>query len=405
MIRRTNAHDTGTKPSTKKRRSIELVAILIAVVAFLLISCTGSNSAQYAESLKELDFVADINVLQKDMKQCVGYLKFTPQGTVEKLINMADTMAKEYADIVKDMDSKEIPKSHADLMETINHAQLASQSLLDAKVLLEKDSKDPNAQPFLDHADSEYNAMLISLDAFYDAWPELDPANQGKFSFKFMKQYYPMYIQGAWTTLLLAFFTLIFGTLFGMLLAVLRLSSFKPFKWFASAYIEFIRGTPVLVQLMIIFYGITSVIKFPGFNFLGISFEYFMPCVITLAINSAAYVAEIFRAGIQAVDKGQTEAARSLGMSQKQNMLHIILPQAIRNVLPALGNEFIVVVKESAIVSIVGVADLMFKASTVRGITYRPIEPYIVAAIIYFIITFTLSKVVSSFERRMRADA
>jgi len=159
------------------------------------------------------------------------------------------------------------------------------------------------------------------------------------------------------------------------------------------------------VQIFIVFYGLPQIgIEFPDVPALGEDFPRFMAGAIALSLNSAAYVAEIIRAGIQAVDKGQMEAARSLGMPHSMAMRYIILPQAVRNILPALGNEFVVVIKEYSIVSVIGVAELMYNAETVRGNTFRPFEPLIIAALIYFAMTFTLSKLVGKAERRMRTS-
>ena len=159
------------------------------------------------------------------------------------------------------------------------------------------------------------------------------------------------------------------------------------------------------MQIFIVFYGLPQIgIEFPDVPALGEDFPRFMAGAIALSLNSAAYVAEIIRAGIQAVDKGQMEAARSLGMPHSMAMRYIILPQAVRNILPALGNEFVVVIKESSIVSVIGVAELMYNAETVRGNTFRPFEPLIIAALIYFAMTFTLSKLVGKAERRMRTS-
>src|SRR5690606_17635333 len=169
--------------------------------------------------------------------------------------------------------------------------------------------------------------------------------------------------------------------------------------------IEVIRGTPLLVQIFIIYYGLPLIgIKLPSISFLGSGGEEFISGIIALSINSGAYVAEIIRSGIQAVDKGQMEAARSLGMPYNMAMKHIIIPQAFKNILPALGNEFIVIIKESSIVSVIGIHELMYNANTVRGNTFRPLEPLIVAAVIYFILTFTLSKLLGIAERRMKVS-
>lgn len=213
--------------------------------------------------------------------------------------------------------------------------------------------------------------------------------------FSFLSKYYLFFINGVKFTIILAFFAVIFGFILGLILSLMRLSNKKILNMIAAAYIEFIRGTPVLVQLYIVFYGLPHI---------GVNLPDFAAGIIALSINSAAYTAEIIRAGIQAVDKGQMEAARSLGMKPAMAMRYIIIPQAVKNILPALGNEFITVIKESSIASIIGIHDLMYNADTVRGNTFQPFEPLIVAAVIYFILTYGLSKVLGVFERRMKAS-
>lgn len=213
--------------------------------------------------------------------------------------------------------------------------------------------------------------------------------------FSFLSEYYSFFIDGVKFTIFLAFFAVLIGFVLGLLLSLMRLSNKKILNIISSAYIEFIRGTPVLVQLYIVFYGLPH---------LGITLPDFIAGIIALSVNSSAYVAEIIRAGIQAVDKGQMEAARSIGMTPSMAMRYIIIPQAVKNILPALGNEFIVVIKESSIASIIGIHELMYNADTVRGNIFKPFEPLIIAAIIYFILTFSLSKVVGAFERRMKTS-
>jgi len=213
--------------------------------------------------------------------------------------------------------------------------------------------------------------------------------------FSFLPKYYLFFIDGVRFTIFLAFFTVLIGFVLGVLLALMRLSNKKILNVISASYVEFIRGTPILVQLYIVFYGLPNI---------GITLPDTIAGIIALSINSAAYIAEIVRAGIQAVDKGQMEAARSLGMSHSMGMRFIIIPQAVKNILPALGNEFITVIKESSIASIIGIHELMYNADTVRGNTFRPFEPLIIAAVMYFILTFSLSKLVGTFERRMKTS-
>ncbi|HCL4445839.1 arginine ABC transporter permease [Clostridium botulinum] len=223
--------------------------------------------------------------------------------------------------------------------------------------------------------------------------------------FSFLSKYYSFFTNGAKYTIILAFFTVVIGSVLGLLLSLMKLSKNKILKYIAVSYIEFIRGTPVLVQLYIIYYGLPTIgIKFPEVPILGSNFPDFFAGILALSINSGAYVAEIIRAGIQAVDKGQMEAARSLGMSESMAMKNVIIPQAFKNILPALGNEFITIIKESSIVSIIGIHELMYNADTVRGNIFRPFEPLLVAAVMYFILTFTLSKLLGVAERRMRVS-
>jgi polar amino acid transport system permease protein len=211
----------------------------------------------------------------------------------------------------------------------------------------------------------------------------------------FLAKYYKFFIRGTGITLLISFFGVILGVAIGVLLALMKMSKKSVLRMIAATYIEIVRGTPLLVQLFIIYIGLPKVTGIP-LSDLAIG-------IIAVSFNSAAYVAEIIRAGIQSIDKGQMEAARSLGMPHGMAMRLIIIPQAFKNILPALGNEFIVLVKESAIVSVIGIHDLMYNADTVRGISFKPFTPLFIAAIIYFIITYTLSKLVGKLEGRLRA--
>ncbi|ETT34823.1 MULTISPECIES: amino acid ABC transporter permease [Paenibacillus] len=210
--------------------------------------------------------------------------------------------------------------------------------------------------------------------------------------FSFLLEHWQDYARSAWVTLELSFFGVLFGTLLGVIMALMRISRIWPIKFVASAYIELIRGTPMLVQILIIHYGLTVV---------GVNLPAFMSGVVALTMNSSAYMAEVFRAGIQAIDKGQTEASRSLGMTNGMTLRYIILPQAFRNMLPAIGNEFIIIIKDSSLVSMIGIAEIIYTARTIQGVTFQPLAPLLVAAGLYFIITFTLANLLSWLERRL----
>ena len=210
--------------------------------------------------------------------------------------------------------------------------------------------------------------------------------------FDFLPKYYTTYIDATVTTLKVSLIALLIGLLLGIVICLAKISTIKVLNVLATMYVEVIRNTPILVQIMIIYFALPEV---------GISFTPFMSAIIALSINSGAYVSEIFRSGILAIDKGQMEAGRSLGLSYFQTMKFIILPQALKNSLPALGNEFISLVKESSIVYFVGVADIMFAANTVKNATYETFGPYLIAAAIYFIITSVLSFLVKRLEKKL----
>ena len=214
-------------------------------------------------------------------------------------------------------------------------------------------------------------------------------------------RYHNFFLEGVENTLIIAVFTVLFGTILGVLMAMARMSRFKPLKWLATAYIEFFRGTPLMVQLMFIFYGLPMIgVTFPKVSFIP-DFDRFAAGVVAMSLNSCAYVAEIIRSGIQAVDAGQMEAARCLGFHHREAMALVILPQAVRNILPALGNEFVTIIKESSIVSVISIADLMFRAKGIIAKTYNSLECLAVVAIIYFILTFLGGRLIALMERRM----
>ena len=240
--------------------------------------------------------------------------------------------------------------------------------------------------------------------------------------------YAQMLEQGVVVTILLSLITVLIGFVLALVLALMRMSNVRPFRalgldkdghlrdggflvtlskfnplsFLATAYVEILRSTPVIVQVMIIYYGVFGIIDLPRFTVFGfIKFERFFPGVVALGMNSGAYLCEIIRSGLQSVDGGQTEAARSLGLTQKQNLRFIILPQAVKNILPAIANEFVVIIKESAITYTIGVQDIMSAVQQVKGATFVIIEPLLVATAIYFCLCFPTSKVIAYFERRM----
>ena len=205
-------------------------------------------------------------------------------------------------------------------------------------------------------------------------------------------------VQGVGYTLGLSVIAVLSGVILGSLLAIGKMSRFKILNFLITAFVEIMRGTPALLQLYVAYFIIPMI--FPKAQLSGLA------CVaIGLSLNSAAYVSEIIRSGISAVDKGQAEAARSLGLTATTTMLKVVMPQAIKNILPALGNEFIMVIKETSLASTFFIGELMTTYAIIKGITYNVIPALMDIGVIYFVITFTLSKLVGMAERRMKAGA
>lgn len=219
---------------------------------------------------------------------------------------------------------------------------------------------------------------------------------------RILSRYGGLFLEGTANTLLYSAITVALGVVLGSLLALMRLSKWKigsvhPLRAIATAYVEIIRGTPLLLQLYLFYFLLPMLIP-------ALQTGKVLSCLLALCLNSGAYVAEIIRAGIRAVDKGQTEAARSLGLNARQTLQKVVFPQAIKNILPALCNEFVSVIKETSLVSTFFVGDLMTQYKTISGAVFLSIEPLIIIGIIYFFLTFTLSKGIAVLERRLHTS-
>lgn len=210
-------------------------------------------------------------------------------------------------------------------------------------------------------------------------------------------KYGSSFMNGLGTTLLLAFISVALGCVLGAVIAVMRLGRSKVLHTIATAYTEIIRDTPLLLQLYFFYFMLPQMLP-------QAKLSKFTCIAVALIFNSAAYMSEIFRSGIQSIDRGQTEAARSLGLSSFQTLMRIILPQAFKNILPALCNEFVAITKETSLASTFYVGDLMTQYQTISGKTYLVLEPLIIIGIIYFVLTFTMSKLVAMLERRLKED-
>ena len=210
---------------------------------------------------------------------------------------------------------------------------------------------------------------------------------------KLLAKYYPVYLSGLWGTLWISAVTVLLGLVLGMLVALMRMSRSKLLNAVSGVYIEVLRGTPILLQLYFFWIGLPKLVPFELSDTQCI--------VVALAVNASAFISEIIRAGIAAVDKGQWEAARSIGLSETHVMTHVILPQAVKNILPALCNEFISTVKGTSLASVFFVGELMTSFKPVQSATFLALQSLTIVGVIYFILNFVLSRLLKILERRL----
>ena len=216
------------------------------------------------------------------------------------------------------------------------------------------------------------------------------------FDFDLVVQSFPLLLLGAGVTIQITAVSVTAGLFIGMFVGIARLSKNWVIKALATAYVDFIRGTPLLVQLFLVYFALPII--------LGTRIDPFIAAITACSINSGAYVAEIFRGGIQSIDKGQMEAGRSLGMTWAQTMRHVILPQAFKRIIPPLGNEFIAMMKDSSLVSVIGFEELTRRGQLIIARTYGSFEIWLSVAVIYLVMTFTISRFVDYLERRYKID-
>ena len=211
-------------------------------------------------------------------------------------------------------------------------------------------------------------------------------------NFELMANSFPLLLAGAAITVEITAMSVTFGLLIGCMIGLARLCSIKQLRYFANVYVDFIRGTPLLVQIFLVYFALPNII--------GSRVDPFVAAISACSINSGAYVAEIFRAGIQSIDKGQMEAGRSLGMTWAQTMRYIIMPQAFKRIIPPLGNEFIAMLKDSSLVSVIGFEELTRRGQLIIARTYASFEIWMAVAIIYLIMTFAVARFTGYLERR-----
>lgn len=215
-------------------------------------------------------------------------------------------------------------------------------------------------------------------------------------NFDLMVQAMPLLLTGAAVTVQITALSVLIGIIIGLFVGIARISTYRVVHLIAAVYVDFLRGTPLLVQIFLVYFALPVVT--------GQRIDPFVAAIAACSINSSAYVAEIFRAGIQSIDAGQMEAGRSLGMTWAQTMRYIIVPQAARRVIPPLGNEFIALLKDSSLVSVIGFEELTRRGQLIIARTYASLEIWLCVAIIYLVMTVSISRLVAWLERRYKID-
>ncbi|WP_054955840.1 ABC transporter substrate-binding protein/permease [Paenibacillus dakarensis] len=380
---------SGMNPTEERRKSIDFSIPYYRAEQAIVVRKEDKDKYNTVEQLKGAKFGVQKSSIQERIAQGIPDAEVVSLDKIPDLLMQLDTgrvdvVIAEYPIAKANIDEESMvitdakPKSEND--EYAVGVKKGNEELLNSiNATLERLKENDKIQQFVDEAgDLAADRVKDNLNTFEYFW-----------------KYKDYYAKGVQYTLLISALGVLFGFILGLFIALMRMSGNAILKFIATAYIEIMRGTPMLVQLFIIHYSLAA---------FDIKFTPIQSGILTLSLNSAAYLAEIFRAGIQGVDRGQLEAARSLGMTKRQAMRHIILPQALKGVLPAIGNEFIVIIKESSIVSFIGVMDIMYQAQILRGSTYAALNPLLVAAVIYFILTFVLSKLLGVFERKLSAS-
>ena len=224
--------------------------------------------------------------------------------------------------------------------------------------------------------------------------------------FEFAGKYMPMFFSGLKLTMVISIISIVLATIVGVVVYFFKASTLSfgrvyPFRIVAFVFIEFMRGTPVLLQILLAY---VLVSMSPYSSQLPSNMAAIIASIGAISLNSSVYIAEIVRAGIQSVPRGQMEAARSLGMPHLMAMREIIMPQAVKNILPAIGNEFVAVIKGSSMAYVLGIAELTFSARVVQGATYKGLEPLLISAVFYLVLTFSLGRLIGRFERRLKVS-
>lgn len=384
----------GMTPTAERRRSVDFSDIYFETFQNLMVRAEDREVFDSIESLRGQRIGVQSGSLQEGLAEQI------PDAEIMSLTDLSDLLLALRTNRIDAMvmqgPNAEAHAGHDDSLHTfVGDFDLEDDDAGSAIAFRQgEDSLVEAVNETLSYiAEENLTEEFLAVAGEYMAQAELDEEGE-EIEEGFISSYWEYFRDGTLITLLISASAVFFGLVLGSLLALMRLSNKFLIRPLATAYIEFVRGTPLLIQVMFIYFASGMLFNLPALT----------AGIIAVSLNSGAYIAEIIRGGINSVNTGQEEASRSLGMSKKQAMRYIIFPQALKNIWPALGNEFITIIKESSIVSVIGVGELIFQTRVVRSISFQGILPLFVTMLIYFALTFSLTKLLNYYEGSMNHD-
>ncbi|SFC60628.1 polar amino acid transport system substrate-binding protein [Alkalibacterium subtropicum] len=381
----------GMTPTAERRKSVDFSEIYFKTFQNIMVRAEDEEVYTSLESLKGLPIGVQSGSLQEGLAEQIEDAELMSLTNLSDLLLALKTNRIE-AMVMQGPNAEAHAGNDEDLHTFVGAFEMEDDDAGSAVAFRQGEDSLVAAvnESLAEIAEQNLTDEYLAVAGEYMAQSEDSEAEESGFA----ANYWDYFWDGTSITLLISAVSVLVGLILGFILALMRLSKSLVLKGLATAYVEFVRGTPLLIQVMFIYFASGLVVNLPALA----------AGIIAVSLNSGAYIAEIIRGGINSVNKGQEEAARSLGMSKKEAMRHIIFPQAVKNIWPALGNEFITIIKESSIVSVIGVGELIFQTRVVRSISFQGILPLFVAMLIYFALTFTLTKLLNFYEGRMNHD-
>lgn len=377
----------GMTPTAKRRESADFSDIYFKTFQNIMIRAEDEDVYTSLESLKGLPIGAQSGSLQEGLSDQIEDAELMSLTNLSDLLLALKTNRIE-AIVMQGPNAEAHAGSDEDLYTFVGEFEMEEDD--DGSAVAFRQGDDSLVEA-VNQSLAEIEEQNLTDDYLAVAGEYMSQSDEDS---GFASDYWRYFWDGTKITLLISAVAVFFGLILGAILALMRLSKRIVFRGLATAYIEFVRGTPMLIQVMFIYFASGMFFNLPALT----------AGIIAVSLNSGAYIAEIIRSGLNSVNKGQEEAARSLGMSKNDALRHIIFPQALKNIWPALGNEFITIIKESSIVSVIGVGELIFQTRVVRSISFQGILPLFITMLIYFALTFSLTKLLNFYEGRMNHD-